>query len=136
MFFSLSYLLTGQWGRRKNATLQVWNMGEIGLNIVYRVHDVEESSGNVILHILPPQNYNLNQRYRFIVKIISGYKIQFLVNAHLYFTTRAWKTLYTWSYLINDCCRNYCIIARHFLYSKKNNYMVDLPSYTILENFW
>ena len=103
IFSSLSYLLTGQCGRRKNATLQLWNIGEIGLNIVYRVHDVEENSGNLILFILPLQNYYLDKWYRFfnyknisinIGKIISGHKILCLVNAHLYFTTRALKTLY------------------------------------------
>ena len=99
IFSSLSYLLTGQCGRWKNATLQVWNIGEIGLNIVYRVHDFEENSGNVILFILPLQNYYLNKWYRLtqsynIVKIISDHKILCLVNAHLYCTTRALKTLY------------------------------------------
>ena len=99
IFSSLSYLLTGQCGRRKNATLQVWNIGEIWLNIVYRVHDVEENSSNFIRFILPLQNYYLDKWYRLtqsynIVKIISGHKILCLVNAHLYFTTRALKTLY------------------------------------------
>ena len=101
IFSSLSYLLTGQCGRRKNATLQVWNIGEIGLNIVYRVHDVEENSSNFIRFILPLQNYYLDKWYRFIrtqsyniVKIISGHKILCLVNAHLSFITRALKTLY------------------------------------------
>ena len=99
IFPSLSYLLTGQCGRRKNATLQVWNIGEIWLNIVYRVHDVEENSSNFIRFILPLQNYYLDKWYRLtqsynIVKIISGHKILCLVNAHLYFTTRALKTLY------------------------------------------
>ena len=70
IFSSLSYLLTGQCGRRKNATLQVWNIGEIWLNIVYRVHDVEENSSNFIRFILPLQNYYLDKWYRFTNPII------------------------------------------------------------------
>ena len=58
----------------------------------------------------------------------------FKSNAYGYDTVRHVGNLYSFSYIINGCGK-YCIIVRRFLYSKKNNYMVDLASYTILRSF-
>ena len=65
---------------------------------------------------------------------IHGYRKVFKSNAYEHCTVNVVKNLHILSNIINvfEIC---CIIAWRFLYSKKNNYMVDLTSCTILQSF-